>query len=148
ALRREGRRRPAALAHRAAVPLQGQGQPRDHRPRRRRCRASRRREAERLPRLGDVALRPPLLSHRLPEPRARVHPLDGELRDTPERRTTDHSTHVSIWDRIRSFWAKAPEPDHALTESERDAQHPDSAYYGLARAADDFVGDDFDPDDR
>jgi hypothetical protein len=55
---------------------------------------------------------------------------------------------VSLWDRIRSFWRRAPEPDHPLTEAARDAQHPDSAYDGRAREIEDFVGDDFDPDER
>ena len=59
---------------RAAVPLPRQGQPGHHRPRRRR-RGHQGRQAQRLPRLDDLAGRPPLLPGGLPEPAARPHPL-------------------------------------------------------------------------
>ena len=55
---------------------------------------------------------------------------------------------MSLWERISSFWRREPEPDHPLTEAEREAQHPASAYDGLAAEIDDVVGGDFDPDER
>ena len=56
------------------VPLPRQGQPGHHRPCRRR-RGHQGRQAQRLPRLGDLARRPPLLLDRIPEPAPRPHPL-------------------------------------------------------------------------
>src|SRR5262249_43708705 len=74
-------------------------------------------------------------------------------RRADDRRPAPHahpgrSRTMNAWERIRTFWRRAPEPDHPLTEAERDAEHPDSAYDGLAREVDAFVGDDLDPDER
>jgi len=50
------------------------------------------REAQWQPRVAEVPRRPPLLPDRLPEPAARLHPLDDELRHTRPRRAADHRT--------------------------------------------------------
>lgn len=55
---------------------------------------------------------------------------------------------LTILERIRRFWKRAPEIDHPLNERERVEDRPSSAYDELARGAEHFVGDDFDPDDR
>jgi hypothetical protein len=55
---------------------------------------------------------------------------------------------MSLFDRIRRFWSSTPVDDHPLTEQERDEDHPEQAYDEAARAVEEFVGDDFDPDDR
>jgi hypothetical protein len=55
---------------------------------------------------------------------------------------------LTLLERIRRFWKPAPEIDHPLDERERVEDRPASAYDELAQSADDFVGDDFDPDDR
>ena len=75
-------------AARVILPLPRQGQPGDDRPRRRRCRHPRA-QAERLPRLDDVAPRPPLVPDRLPEPPARAHPLERELPHARARSPVD-----------------------------------------------------------
>ena len=83
----EPRRRPAR-----AVRLPRQGQPRDHRPRRRR-RPHRPREALGLHRLGAVARRAHLLPGRLPKPRRRAARLGLGLRDDVARRAPHHRRH-------------------------------------------------------
>ena len=54
---------------------------------------------------------------------------------------------VSLLDRIRRLWGSGPTPDHPLTEEERDLEPPATAYDARARVVDDYIGDDFDPDD-
>jgi hypothetical protein len=54
---------------------------------------------------------------------------------------------VRLLDRIRRFWSSQPEFDHPLTEQERDRQPPATAYEERARLEQEFVGDDFDPDE-
>jgi hypothetical protein len=48
------------------------------------------RQGQRLPRLGDLAGRPPLLSHRLPEPALRPHPLVHRLSRRAAADPADH----------------------------------------------------------
>ena len=55
---------------------------------------------------------------------------------------------LTLLERIRRFWKPAPEIDHPLNARERVEDRPASAYDELAQSAEDFVGDDFDPDDR
>jgi hypothetical protein len=55
---------------------------------------------------------------------------------------------VKLFERIRRFWLPGPGPDHPLSEEERDEDRPARAYDERARAAEEFVGDDFDPDQR
>jgi hypothetical protein len=46
---------------------------------------------------------------------------------------------MSLWQRIRRFWASPPPPDHPLTEEER-KQQLGSAYDELAKKADEHLG--------
>jgi len=55
---------------------------------------------------------------------------------------------MSLFERIRRFWSAGRADDHPLTEQERDEDRPSTAYDERARVIDEFVGDDFDPDDR
>jgi len=55
---------------------------------------------------------------------------------------------MNVLERIRSFWRPRPADDHPLTARERDDDRPQSTYDELARTAEAFVGDDFDPDAR
>ena len=51
-------------------------------------------------------------------------------------------------ERIRRFWNRPPAEDHPLSEQERDEDRPATANDERARALQEFVSDDFDPDDR
>jgi len=51
-----------------------------------------------------------------------------------------------VFERIRRFWSSTPVDDHPLTEQERAQDHTEQAYDESARAVEEFVGDDFDPD--
>jgi hypothetical protein len=62
-----------------------------------------------------------------------------------DRRCNDPT--VSLFDRIRRFWGSGSTPDHPISEEERDEEPPATAYDARARVVDDYVGDDFDPDD-
>ena len=84
-------RRPRARA----VPLPRQGQPRDDRPRPRGGRPQGR-PPQRLPRLGRLARRPPLLPDRLPEPAARPHPLGVQLLHARPRRAPDRPRLIEV----------------------------------------------------
>jgi hypothetical protein len=53
---------------------------------------------------------------------------------------------MKLLERIRRFWASQPEPDHPLTEQERDDKPPGTAFDQRAELEDEFAGDDFDPD--
>lgn len=53
---------------------------------------------------------------------------------------------MNLIERIRRFWLPGRGDDHPLTEQERDQHRPETTYDELARTAEDFVGDDFDPD--
>jgi hypothetical protein len=55
---------------------------------------------------------------------------------------------LNVRERIRRFWKPAPEYDHPLTAQERDEDRPATAYDEVARAAQNFLGPDFDPDER
>jgi hypothetical protein len=55
---------------------------------------------------------------------------------------------VTVLERIRRFWKPAPEYDHPLTAQERNEDRPASAYDEVAHAAQNFLGRDFDPDER
>src|SRR5439155_22318996 len=85
----EGDPRPPTRPRRSALPLPRQGQPRHHRARRRR-RRHQGPQAERADRLDDLAVRPPLVPGRLPEPDPGTHPLGVQLLDAWPRRTPDH----------------------------------------------------------
>jgi hypothetical protein len=50
-------------------------------------------------------------------------------------------------DRVRRFWNSPPAEDHPLSEQERDEDRPATGSDERARALQEFVGDDFDPDD-
>ena len=54
---------------------------------------------------------------------------------------------MNLFERMRRFWKPRPADDHPLTEQERDEDRPRSGHDERARAAEDFVGDDFDPDE-
>ena len=54
---------------------------------------------------------------------------------------------MNLLERIRSFWKPTPAVDHPLTEQERDEQRPPTAYDERARAEEEFIGDDLDPDE-
>jgi len=55
---------------------------------------------------------------------------------------------VNLVERIRRFWSAGPGDDHPLTEQERAEDQPERAYDERARVAEEFVGNDFDPDER
>jgi hypothetical protein len=55
---------------------------------------------------------------------------------------------VSLLERIRRFWATQPEPDHPLTEEERDEKAPATGHDEWAHLEQEFVGEDLDPDER
>ncbi len=54
---------------------------------------------------------------------------------------------MNLLERIRSFWKPRLPVDHPLTEQERDEQRPPTAYDERARAEEEFIGDDLDPDE-
>jgi hypothetical protein len=54
---------------------------------------------------------------------------------------------MKLLERITSFWKPRTADDHPLTEQERDADRPRSGFDERARAAEEFTGDDFDPDE-
>jgi hypothetical protein len=54
---------------------------------------------------------------------------------------------VRLLERLRRFWLSPPVADHPLTEQERRDDRPGGAYDERARATEDFVGSDLDPDD-
>jgi hypothetical protein len=54
---------------------------------------------------------------------------------------------MNLLERIRRFWKPRRADDHPLTEHDRDEERPRSGYDERARVAEDFVGDDFDPDE-
>ncbi|MDP9337097.1 MAG: hypothetical protein M3Q30_27805 [Actinomycetota bacterium] len=54
---------------------------------------------------------------------------------------------MNLLERIRSFWKPRPAEDHPLTEQERDEGPPPTAFDARARTGEEFVGDDFDPDE-
>src|SRR3954464_6034442 len=83
-VRRRAHPRPAGRPAEPAVPLPRQGQPRNHRSRPRGGGPARG-PPQRLPGVDHVARRPSLLPRRLPEPSARAHQLDVQLRDTRSR---------------------------------------------------------------
>jgi hypothetical protein len=49
---------------------------------------------------------------------------------------------------MRRFWKRGPNEDHPLTEQERDQDRPATAFDERARVEQQFVGGDFDPDER
>jgi hypothetical protein len=54
---------------------------------------------------------------------------------------------MKLSERIRRFWLPGRPVDHALSEEERQANHPDERVYDeLARLSDHRAGDSFDPD--
>ena len=53
---------------------------------------------------------------------------------------------MTLLDRIRRFW-KPPEPDHPLSEEERQDHPPESGFDERASLEQDFVGRDIDPDE-
>jgi hypothetical protein len=53
---------------------------------------------------------------------------------------------MSLLDRIRRL-LKTPEPDHPLTEEEREEHLPVTAFDGRASVEQSYVGRDFDPDE-
>jgi hypothetical protein len=55
---------------------------------------------------------------------------------------------VNLVERIRRFWSPAPDPDHPLSAHERDEDRPARAYDEVSRLAEEFAGDDLDPDAR
>jgi hypothetical protein len=55
---------------------------------------------------------------------------------------------VNLFDRIRRFWEPQPDADHPRTEGERDEDRPATAHDERARTEEEFVGRDFDPDER
>jgi hypothetical protein len=54
---------------------------------------------------------------------------------------------MNLLERIRSFLKLRPADDHPLTEQERDDDRPHSAFDERARTVEEFIGDDFDPDE-
>lgn len=54
---------------------------------------------------------------------------------------------MNLLERIRRFWKPRPTEDHPLTEQERNEDLPATAYDERAHATEEFVGDDFDPDE-
>jgi hypothetical protein len=57
-------------------------------------------------------------------------------------------TGVNVLDRFRRFWRPGPDPDHPLSEEERESVPPQTAFDELASTLGGFVGTPFDPDDR
>ena len=53
---------------------------------------------------------------------------------------------MSLIDRIRSVF-KRPEPDHPLSEEERDEQQPETTFDAAADLERDFAGRDIDPEE-
>jgi hypothetical protein len=54
---------------------------------------------------------------------------------------------MTLLERIRSFWKPTSSGDRPLTEQERDEAPPSTAFDERARIGEQFVGDDFDPDE-
>jgi hypothetical protein len=52
----------------------------------------------------------------------------------------EETSDMSVWERIRRFRGPSPEPDHPLSEREREARPPASAYEELAEAASGYLG--------
>jgi hypothetical protein len=55
---------------------------------------------------------------------------------------------LSFLERIRRLWASQPDPDHPLTKEEREETPPATLKDEWAHLEQEFVGDDFDPDER
>ena len=55
---------------------------------------------------------------------------------------------MNLLARIRRLWFGGPGEDHPLTAEERDEDRPFTASDERARLEQQFVGDDFDPDER
>lgn len=53
---------------------------------------------------------------------------------------------MKLLDRIRRLW-KTTEPDHPLSEQERDEHRPETGFDARASLEQDYVGRDFDPDE-
>ena len=47
---------------------------------------------------------------------------------------------MNLWERFRQFWRPTPEPDHPLSEREREDQPPETARDELADAASEYLG--------
>jgi hypothetical protein len=54
---------------------------------------------------------------------------------------------MNLLERIRSFWKPWSADDHPLIKQERDEDRERFANDERARAAEEFIGDDFDPDE-
>jgi hypothetical protein len=55
---------------------------------------------------------------------------------------------VSLLERIRRLWASQPDPDHPLTEEEREEKPPATGYDERAHLDQELVGDDVGPGSR
>jgi hypothetical protein len=55
---------------------------------------------------------------------------------------------ISLIDRVRRFWKRGPDQDHPLSAREREEDRPATALDARARVEQNFVGGDFDPDER
>jgi hypothetical protein len=53
---------------------------------------------------------------------------------------------MNLFDRIRRLW-KTPEPDHALSEKEREQHLPETSFDVRGSVEQDYAGRDFDPDE-
>ena len=58
------------------------------------------------------------------------------------------TTGPQLLERIRRFWNGGPGEDHPLTAEERAEDRPFTAFDERARLEQQFVGGDFDPDER
>jgi hypothetical protein len=54
---------------------------------------------------------------------------------------------VNLLQRIRRFLESRSDDDHPLTEQEREEARPVTTFEERARVEQEFVGDDFDPDE-
>jgi hypothetical protein len=54
---------------------------------------------------------------------------------------------MSLSERIRGWFRPRPEPDHPLTEEERDEGRPETVADESANLIDEFTGPPFDPDE-
>jgi len=71
----------------------------------------------------------------------------GQAPVTVVRARENYTPAVSLIERIRSFWKPAAAPDHPLDARERDEDRTATAYDERSRVTEEFVGDDFDPDE-
>jgi len=93
---------------------------------------------------GEVAAKGRRNGHGRGQRKAQGHTRrrNGEVLQPPQGKDIDEQT------RIRRLWASQPDPDHPLTEEEREEKPAATGYDEWAHLDQELVGDDFGPGSR